>query len=171
MVMRHAGVCVPRQYAAFAGIVHGEKTRAFFRKLERRGHASAYRCRHNRGRIFHLHHSGLYRAIDESNSRYRRPVSAARTTERLMLLDALLADTVTTWLATRREIRTQFGPQLSQQAGAATADEQSRRMARGLCSDGLRMGIDATGRTVLLYLAVPGGREDFRTFLWRHAPL
>lgn len=31
MVMRHADVCLLRQYSAFAGIVHGQKTRAFFR--------------------------------------------------------------------------------------------------------------------------------------------
>ena len=50
MVMRHAGVCLLRQYSAFAGIVHGQKTRAFFRKLVSRRYASAYACRHNRGR-------------------------------------------------------------------------------------------------------------------------
>jgi hypothetical protein len=33
LVMRHAGVCLLRQYSAFAGIVHGQKTRAFFHKL------------------------------------------------------------------------------------------------------------------------------------------
>ena len=30
IVMLHAGVCVPRQYARFCGIVHGAKTRKFF---------------------------------------------------------------------------------------------------------------------------------------------
>jgi hypothetical protein len=34
-VMLHAGVCVPRQYARFCGIVHGQKTRQFFAKLVR----------------------------------------------------------------------------------------------------------------------------------------
>jgi hypothetical protein len=33
LVMRHAGVCVPRQYASFAGIAHGgKKCNAFFAK-------------------------------------------------------------------------------------------------------------------------------------------
>src|SRR6202521_5581384 len=49
MAMRHGGVCLLRQYSAFAGIVHGQKTRAFFRKLVSRRYASAYECRHNRG--------------------------------------------------------------------------------------------------------------------------
>ena len=34
LVMRHAGVCVPRQYASFAGVAHGgAKCNAFFDKL------------------------------------------------------------------------------------------------------------------------------------------
>ena len=36
-VMLHAGVFVPRQYARFCGIVHGENTRKFFAKLVRLG--------------------------------------------------------------------------------------------------------------------------------------
>jgi hypothetical protein len=34
-VILHAGVCVPRQYARFCGIVYGAKTRKFFAKLVR----------------------------------------------------------------------------------------------------------------------------------------
>jgi hypothetical protein len=34
-VMLHTGVCVPRQYARFCRIVHGQKTRKFFDKLLR----------------------------------------------------------------------------------------------------------------------------------------
>ena len=65
MVMRHAGVCLLRQYSTFAGVVHGQKTRAFFQKLVSRRYASAYSCRHNRGRLYHVHHYGLYSAIGE----------------------------------------------------------------------------------------------------------
>ena len=32
-VMQYSGVCLLRQYSAFAGIVHGQKTRKFFAKL------------------------------------------------------------------------------------------------------------------------------------------
>ncbi len=39
-VMLHAGVCVPRQYARFCGIVHGAKTRKLFAKLVRLQYAS-----------------------------------------------------------------------------------------------------------------------------------
>ena len=54
MVMRHAGVCLLRQYSTFARIVHGQKTRTFFRKLVSREYASAYTCRHNRGRLYQV---------------------------------------------------------------------------------------------------------------------
>jgi hypothetical protein len=103
LVMRHAGVCLLRQYSSFAGIVHGQNTRAFFRKLVSRRYASAYACRHNRGRIYHVHQYALYRAIDEPNSPYRRPVGAGRIVERLILLDAVLANPELNWLVTKAE--------------------------------------------------------------------
>jgi hypothetical protein len=67
-VMLHSGVCLLRQYTAFAGIVHGQKTRKFFAKLVRRKYATAYPCRHNRGRVYHVHHKPLYRAIGQPSS-------------------------------------------------------------------------------------------------------
>jgi hypothetical protein len=105
-VMRHAGVCLPRQYATFAGIVHGQKTRAFFAKLVNARYASAYRCRHNRGRIYQVHHKALYRAIGHTDSRHRRPLSPARVVRGLMLLDAVLADpALAGWRPTRTRPR------------------------------------------------------------------
>ena len=56
LVMRHAGVCVPRQYARFAGIAHGGgKCNAFFARLVRRGYAVESDCVHNRARLYRLH--------------------------------------------------------------------------------------------------------------------
>jgi hypothetical protein len=55
-VMRHSGVCLPRQYAAFAGIAYGHKTNAFFGKLESRRIASTARCLHNRAVVYRVHH-------------------------------------------------------------------------------------------------------------------
>ena len=46
LVMRHAGVCVPRQYASFAGIANGgRRCNAFFDKLVRRGYAARHPVR------------------------------------------------------------------------------------------------------------------------------
>jgi len=101
LVMRHAGLCVKRQYAAFAGIANGgEKCNAFFDKLVSRGYASATDCIHGRARLYHVQHKPLYHAIDEPDSRYRRAVSARQATERLMRLDAALMSGDLEWLTT-----------------------------------------------------------------------
>ena len=42
-------------------------------------------------------------AIDEANNRNRKPVTLARAIERLMLLDAVLAQPELRWLGTERE--------------------------------------------------------------------
>jgi hypothetical protein len=64
LVMRHSGLCVKRQYAAFAGIANGgEKCNAFFGKLVRRGFAIATDCIHNRAHLYHVHSKPLYHAI------------------------------------------------------------------------------------------------------------
>lgn len=104
-VMLHSGACLLRQYPTFASIVHGQKTRKFFRKLVTRGYATAYACRHNRGRVFHIHNKALYRAIGVTDSRHRRPLSAARVVHGLMLLDAVVANPELIWLATADEKR------------------------------------------------------------------
>ena len=54
LVMQVSGVCLLRQCTAFAGIVHGQKTRNFFAKLVGRRYATAYACRHNRGHVYHV---------------------------------------------------------------------------------------------------------------------
>jgi hypothetical protein len=143
LVMRHAGVCVPRQYATFAGVVHGQKTRAFFAKLVRRGYASAFECRHNRGRIYHVHHSALYAAIDALNSRYRRPVSASQTTQRLTVLDALLTSLDTLWFGTKAEVREHFRSVITP-GGIQLVQETERvwSLLDRLCVNGLLVGID-----------------------------
>jgi hypothetical protein len=41
MVMLHSGVFVERQYCAFAGIVHGQKTHDFLERITTRGMAKA----------------------------------------------------------------------------------------------------------------------------------
>ena len=51
LVARHSGVCVMRQYSAFAGVVFGHTTRRFFTKLERLGWVSTYDCAHGQPRL------------------------------------------------------------------------------------------------------------------------
>ena len=102
-VMLHAGVCVPRQYARFCGIVYGAKTRKFFAKLVRLQYASMYDCRHNRARIYHVNQRALYAAIGEADSRLRKPVTLNHAIQRLMVLDAIVEDPDLVWLGTAEE--------------------------------------------------------------------
>lgn len=102
-VMLHAGLCVPRQYARFCGIVHGEKTRKFFAKFVRLRYASIYDCRHNRARVYHLNRRALFATIGEADSRLRKPVTLNHAIHRLMVLDAIVEDPDMVWLGTAEE--------------------------------------------------------------------
>jgi hypothetical protein len=172
-VMLHSGLCLPRQYIAFAGIVHGQKTRKFFAKLVRRGYARAYRCRHNRGRVYHLHHKPLYRAIDQTDSRYRRPMSASRVVEGLVLLDALLATPSVVWLATEEEKQVHLTGLAGVTLEAATClvqPEPGSKTARA-ARNRMPIGVDLSGRWVFVYVVTGDQLEDFHWFLQRHAAL
>ena len=103
LVARHSGVCVMRQYSAFAGVVFGHTTRRFFTKLERLGWVSTYDCARKRARIYHVRHRELYEAVGDAESRLRRPPTVPRALERIMLLDAILREPDLVWLATSEE--------------------------------------------------------------------
>src|ERR1700688_3931728 len=77
LVMRHAGICVPRQYAAFAGTAYGRRVNTLFDRLVESRYATLFGCVDNRARVYHVRHHALYHAIGEPHSRYRRPVAAA----------------------------------------------------------------------------------------------
>jgi hypothetical protein len=70
-VMLHTGVCVPRQYAWFCGIVYGEKTRKCLAKLARLQYASMYDFCHNRARVCHVN-QGRCTPRGEADSKFRR---------------------------------------------------------------------------------------------------
>jgi hypothetical protein len=75
-VLLHSGVFVERQYCAFAGIVHGQKTHDFLRRLVDRGYVTVITPGAlHRGRLIHVHYKPLYEAIGQGNSRQRRPAS------------------------------------------------------------------------------------------------
>ena len=132
LVARHSGVCVMRQYSAFAGVVFGHTTRRFFTKLERLGWVSTYDCARKRARIYHVRHRELYEAVGNAESRLRRPPTVPRALERIMLLDVILKEPDLVWLASSEEKMTHVsaftaiavsvivGP-LRAAAGAATA--------------------------------------------------
>jgi hypothetical protein len=175
-VMLHSGVCMDRQYCAFARIRHGQKTEDFFSGLVKQRAATIYRCAHGRARIFHVHRRDLYEAIGERDSRLRRPTPIARAVERLMMLDAVLASSDVTWLATERDKVAHFTLTLKSRLDR---DELPHLTFRSGLSQTVRyfpdrqpIGVHADGRThVFTYLVNRDVPVDFRPFLRRHAPL
>jgi hypothetical protein len=172
-VMLHAGVCVPRQYARFCGIVHGEKTRKFFRKLVRLGYASMYDCRHNRARICHLNQRALYAAIGEADSRLRKPVTLNHAIQRLMVVDAIVEDPELVWLGTAEEKAADLLALTRIEAANlphVTVGERDARTVRYF-PDRLPIGIRPVGRGVVVYVVTEPWLDEFRVFLERNAAL
>ena len=174
LVMRHGGVCIPRQYATSAGIANGgRRCNAFFDKLVKRGYAYEIRCVHNRARLYHVHHKPLYFLIGEASSRYRRPVSPRVAVERLMLLDAVLDVGDVEWLTTAAE-KAAYLEGLKAKATDDRPQEPTSDAARlraSSVSSALPLAVAADGRTLLPYLAIEPTTETFRTFLQIHAEL
>jgi len=170
-VMLHSGVCVPRQYATFAGIVHGQKTRKFFVKLVRLGYASMYDCRHNRARMYHVNQRALYKAIGESDSRLRRPLTMSHAIQRLMVLDAIVEDPDLVWLGTNEAAHltalTRIDPTNLPHVTVGEGDARTTRYF----PERLPIGIHLAGRGVLVYVVTDPWLDEFRVFLERHAPL
>jgi hypothetical protein len=174
LVMRHGGLCVKRQYAAFAGIAPGgEKCNAFFDKLVQRGYAVSSDCIHNRARLYHVHHKPLYHAIGEPESCHRRRVPARRAAERLMRLDAVLTSPHLDWLTTRSEkvtyLAARTSPEIIEQGAEATTPK-----APDIVSEfpgTFPIGVDAAGALLLVYLVTVPWTEDFRLFLPGHIRL
>lgn len=170
-VMLHAGVCVPRQYARFCGIVHGAKTRKFFAKLVRHGYASMYDCRHNRARIYHVNQRALYVAIGETDSALRRRLTLNRAIQRLMVLDAIVEDPELVWLSTAGEktahliALTAIPP--TDLPHVTVGNDDARKVR--YFPERLPIGIDLAGLGVIVYVVADPRLDDFRVFLERHA--
>lgn len=146
-VMQHSGVCLPRQFAAFAGITYGQQTCDFFDRLVRWGYAVAYPCRHHRGRVYHVRYKPLYRAIGDTDSRFRRSMSAAQVADRLAMLDAVISAPNVAWLG--------------------SAEDRQARFVGGLPEvlSKVPVGVDQDDRVVLLFLVMKDRLDEFRAFL------
>ena len=172
-VMLHAGVCIPRQYARFCGIVYGAKTRKFFDKLVRLRYASMYDCRHNRARIYHVNQRALYAAIGETESRLRKPVTLNHAIQRLMVLDAIVEDPDLVWLGTAEEKSTHLTTLLRIEPADLPHISTGGGDARTVryFPDRLPIGIHPAGRGVVVYVLTDPWLDEFRVFLLRHAAL
>jgi hypothetical protein len=174
MVLLHGGVCVPRQYCAFAGITRGQVMHDFFATLTARRFATVYPCARKGSHVYHLHHKALYQAVGEPDSRYRRRASVERAIERLMVLDAVLMKSDLTWLATEREkvaycrqdrkVSEEHLPRLIFEGGGS-------RTVRYF-PDKLPLGLSgASDEVAILYLVTEPTGRVFRTFLESHRAL
>ena len=174
-VLVHSGVFVERQYCAFAGITHGQKTTDFLRRLVERGYARPIQVGAlHRGRLFHMHHKPLYTAIGQADNRHRKPMVLGRMVERLMVLDAVLADRNFVWLGTEFDKRSYF---LRLLQGRVELREFPRlTFGSGPTSkhryfpDKLPIGIERSHtELVFMYLVTSATPMDFRLFLLRHS--
>ena len=177
-VLVFSGVFLERQYRAFTGLAHGQKTHDFLAKLVTAGYATPITPGAlHRGRLYHVQYKPLYEAIGEPNNRHRKAASLGRFVERLMLLDAVLADPRYGWLGTEQDKRTYFREALEQDLPDdwyphltfGTGAEKTTRFF----PDKLPIGVPLKGerRHVFLYLATREVPTDFRVFLLRHADL
>jgi hypothetical protein len=176
-VLLHSGVFVERQYCAFAGIVHGQKSTDFITNLvERRFATPVVTGRLHRGRMFHVHYKPLWSAIGEPDSRFRKPNAPGRMIERVMLLDAVLDDRDFVWLGPSMDKRRHFMRHLEDRLDQREyphvlfGDGQAKTVR--YFSDKLPIGMQAFGEPhVFVYLVTHPSPMDFRLFLLRHSAL
>lgn len=173
-VMLHSGMCVPRQYAGFAGTAYGHKVTRFFEKLVQRDFATVCDCLHSRAALYHVKHHALYRAIDQPHSRYRRPVAARQAIDRLMRLDAIVLHSDLVWLATEEESVGFFSlmaPSLTRERLPHVTVGRGATQRQRLFPDHQPVGVTTTGRVVFIYVVTAYDREPLRAFVQRHSDL
>lgn len=179
-VMVYGGAFLERQYCTFAGIAHGQKTHDFVRKLIDRGYVTVITPgAPHRGRLYHLQYKPLYEAIGEPNNRNRRPATMGRMVERLMVLDAVLADRRYTWLGTEQDKVAYFKSTFEQRGFGADPSLPHLVFGTGpekvirYFPDKMPIGVerDYGPRHVFLFLVTSDVPAAFRMFLFRHADL
>ena len=177
-VMVHSGCFLERQYCAFTGTVRGQNSREFVARLVGRGFVRVIEPGPVRqGRLYHIHHKPLYEAIGQADNRNRRLRIVGRMVERVMTLDAILADGRCWWLSPADDkwkffflkrdnyLRPEDHPHIAFGSG--------RQRTIRCFPDKLPIGVekDGTDRLVFLYLVNRRLPVDFRQFLIRHVSL
>jgi hypothetical protein len=173
LVMVHGGVCVKRQYGDFSDRSWGNVPHHFFAALVNEHWATAHPCGRRGAHLVHISHKKLYRAIGQVDNRNRRPPTAARAVERLMLLDAVLAHRESLWLGTERDkvayCVEHRGLDLAH-LPSVTFTTAGGRTVRYF-PEKMPIGIAADGRVTFLYVASDPLAQEFRQFVDRLRPL
>jgi hypothetical protein len=167
LVMQHGGVCVPRQYATFAGVANGGKgCNAFFERLLRRDLAVTSHCLHNRARLYYVRQKALYAAVGLPSRGLARVLSPRNVIARLMRLDAVLTTPEVEWLTSASALRAYLG-QSDSTTHQQTADDHAHLGAdhADVVPAAMPVGVDPTGRLILLYLVTDPSTEHFRRAL------
>ncbi|MBP7619388.1 MAG: hypothetical protein KA745_00355 [Gemmatimonadales bacterium] len=178
-VLLHSGVFVERQFCQFAGIAHGQKSADFLTKLVSRRYATPITTGAlHRGRLFHVHYKPLWAAIGEPDSRFRKPAMLGRLIERVMILDAVLAEPKLVWLGPAADKmrflagETDAASRLRQEEYPHLCFGEGAGKVTRYFPDKLPIGATASGSPhVFLYLVTKPSPVDFRAFLLRHAEL
>jgi len=173
-VMLHSGFFVGRQYCTFARIARGQKLVDFLEKLTTRRLATPYLCGHNKARVYHLHNTTLYDAIEQRDVRFRKRMAIGRALERLMILDHVITHREFRWLGSEQDKVAHFltTTPLDRDALPRLAFGVKPNITVRHFPDKLPIGISPDGRThAFLYLLVSPLPHDFRVFLRRHAEL
>lgn len=171
LVLEHSGVCLPRQYRAFAGIAHGRQTHRFFEQLIAGGFATTdLTAPAHGGRIYHVQYKPWYRLLGEPDHRHRKAMSVGRAVERLMVLDAVLAEPDVTWLGLARDKVAAF----TSAPWCVPPNAVPQTTVGGAIRpfpDSFPIGLARDGSCLFLYLVTAPLPTAFRTFLTRHAAL
>jgi hypothetical protein len=177
-VMVHSGCFLERQYCAFTRTVRGQNSREFMARLAARGFVRVIEPGPARqGRMYHVHHKPLYEAIGQADNRNRRLRIVGRMVERVMILDAILADRRRWWLSPADDkwkffclmrdnyLRPEDYPHIAFGSG--------RQRSIRCFPDKLPIGVekDSSGHLLFVYLVNRRLPVDFRQFLIRHKVL
>jgi hypothetical protein len=177
-VMVHSGCFLERQYCAFTRTVRGQNSREFMARLAARGFVRVIEPGPvRRGRLYHVHHKPLYEAIGQADNRNRRLRIVGRMVERVMILDAILADRRCWWLSPADDkwkffclmrdnyLRPEDYPHIAFGSG--------RQRTIRCFPDKLPIGVEKDGADHLVFLYLVNRRlpADFRQFLIRHFAL
>ena len=91
-VMLHAGVCVPRQYARFCGIVHGAEDEEVLRQARAAPLRLDVRLPSQPRAHLPRQPAGALRGHRRGGQPLRRPLTLNHAIQRLMVLDAIVED-------------------------------------------------------------------------------
>jgi hypothetical protein len=175
LATEHAGFCLRRQYATFAGIEDGKRVHQLFARLVAYRWATAFRFVSNRGYIYDL--KGVARVIGHTEGRYRTHISAALVARQIMALDAVLSQSEGEWHGAEQGkvdlFRREFGvPDAMLPHCIHRVRQPEPREVTRYFPARLPIGVFGDTRHVrFLYIATSILAQGFETFLWSHARL